>query len=54
VFTIFDEDLNFINHEYFLDPVYFEENGIARVNRTCGVAYMNMDGEFIFFDDSEY
>lgn len=54
VFTVFDADLNFINQEYFLDSVYFEENGIARVHRVCGVAYMNMDGEYIFFDDSDY
>jgi len=54
VYIVLDENLEYIKDEYYIEPIYFAENGIARVNRVCSVAYMNYDGEYIWYDDSEY
>ncbi len=54
VFVVFDENLDFIREEYYTQPVYFEENGIAKVQRSCSVAYMNIDGEYIWYVDGDY
>lgn len=51
VFVALDNDLNMIIDEYFVNPVYFEDNGIAQVERICTIAYLNFDGEYIWYVD---
>ncbi len=51
VFVVMDTNLNMIIDEYFVNPIYFEANGIAKVERVCGIAYLNMDGEYIWYVD---
>jgi hypothetical protein len=51
VFIVLDKNLNMIIDEYFVNPVYFEDNGIAKVERVCTIAYLNMDGEYIWYVD---
>lgn len=54
VFVVLDKNMDYLIDEYFLQLVHFNENTIAKVNRICTIAYMNMDGEYIWYDDSEY
>lgn len=53
VFVVMDNDLNMISSEYFLEAVYFESNGIAKVERICTTAYLNMEGKYIWYEDKQ-
>ncbi len=54
VFVVLDKNLDYLVEEYFLQLVNFNENTIAEVTRICTIAYMNMDGEYIWYEDSDY
>ncbi len=51
VFVVLDENLKMLNDDYFMEPIYFGRNGIAKVVRPCAIAYINTQGEYIWFHD---
>lgn len=51
VFVALDGNLNKISNEYFLEPLYFEFNGVSVGVRICGKVLINMAGEVIWVYD---